>query len=93
MVGKEDYLQQNAFHEIDQYCSPEKQTQMLRNIFLVYDKMRELYDAGVELEDITTMTIYDKIARMKYVVNESELKDLEHEITAISPNQFEIIQV
>ncbi|MFV2016333.1 MAG: V-type ATP synthase subunit A, partial [Candidatus Heimdallarchaeota archaeon] len=42
---KEDYLQQNAFHEVDQYCSPEKQVIMLRNIFDLYDKMKELHES------------------------------------------------
>jgi V/A-type H+-transporting ATPase subunit A len=92
-VLKEDYLQQNAFHEVDQYCSPEKQTTMLRNIFVLYDKMRELYDAGVELEDITGMEIFDKVARMKYEAEVGNLKELQKEMNEINPEQFTIIQV
>ena len=90
---KEDYLQQNAFHDVDAYCSPEKQTQMLRNIFGTYDKMKELYQAGVELEDITSMDIFEKIARMKYDDNIENVKALEKEISNISADQFEIVTV
>ncbi|MHA2097512.1 MAG: V-type ATP synthase subunit A, partial [Candidatus Kariarchaeaceae archaeon] len=90
---KEDYLQQNAFHEVDQYCSPEKQTVMLRNIFDIYDKMRELHDGGVELNEITEMDIFDKIARMKYEETTDSLYELADEISKISVDQFEVIQV
>ncbi|MHA2092579.1 MAG: V-type ATP synthase subunit A, partial [Candidatus Kariarchaeaceae archaeon] len=92
-VLKEDYLQQNAFHEVDQYCSPEKQTTMLRSVFALYDKMRELYDASVELQDITEMEIFDRIARMKYEDEIAILKKLQDEIDTINPEQFTIIQV
>ncbi len=92
-VLKEDYLQQNAFHEVDQYCSPEKQTTMLRNIFMLYDKMRELYEAGVELEEITSMEMFDRVARMKYEEDVDNIKKLQEDISTISPEQFTIIQV
>lgn len=31
---REDFLQQNAFHEIDTYCSPSKQYQMIKTIIM-----------------------------------------------------------
>ncbi|MCE7737224.1 MAG: hypothetical protein GPJ54_20215 [Candidatus Heimdallarchaeota archaeon] len=37
----------------------EKQVLMLRNIFDTYDKMRELHDGGVELEQITNLDLFD----------------------------------
>ncbi|MHA2501945.1 MAG: ATP synthase beta subunit C-terminal domain-containing protein, partial [Candidatus Kariarchaeaceae archaeon] len=92
-VLKEDYLQQNAFHDVDAFCSPEKQTTMLRNIFTLYDKMRQLHDAGVDLRQITEMDIFDKIARMKYQESIDELNDIADEISELSPDKFEIIQV
>lgn len=90
---KEDYLQQNAFHDVDAYCSPEKQTLMLRNIFDTYDKMRELHEGGVELEQITSLDLFDKIARMKYEESTDSLKALATEISKMSIDQFEVIQV
>ena len=92
-VLKEDYLQQNAFHDIDAFCSPRKQTTMLRNIFDLYDKMKELHDAGVELKEITDLDIFDRIARMKYEESEDELDNLNSEINKISSTDFEIIAV
>jgi len=92
-VLKEDYLQQNAFHDIDAYCSPEKQTAMLRNIFKLYDKMQELHDAGVELKQITELDIFDKVARMKYQEQVKEVKEVGEEIEKLSADQFEVIEV
>ncbi|RMG34794.1 MAG: V-type ATP synthase subunit A [Methanobacteriota archaeon] len=90
---KEDYLQQNAFHPVDSYCSPEKQSWMLRNIFDLYDKMRELFDAGVDFKDILADEIFDKIPRMKYEASIDELKKLNDQIKALSPSNFEIITI
>jgi len=92
-VLKEDFLQQNAFHDIDAFCSPRKQTAMLRNIFDLYDKMQELHGAGVDLRAITEMDIFDKVARMKYEETEESVEALNDEINKISPNDFEIIAV
>ena len=70
-----------------------KQTTMLRNIFDLYDKMKELHDAGVELKEITDLDIFDRIARMKYEESEDELDNLNSEINKISSTDFEIIAV
>ncbi|MCY3411350.1 MAG: V-type ATP synthase subunit A [Candidatus Heimdallarchaeota archaeon] len=90
---KEDYLQQNAFHEIDAFCSPEKQQNMLSAIFEMYDKMKDLHEAGVELSQITELDIFERIARMKYTEKISDLTKLREEIASLSPSQFTIITV
>ncbi len=90
---KEDYLQQNAFHDVDAFCSPEKQYTMLNNIFLIYDKMKELHGAGVEMSQITDLDIFEKIARMKYEEDIDVLKALGSEIKKLSPGQFSIVTI
>ena len=90
---KEDYLQQNAFHEVDAFCSPEKQATMLQNIFDMYDKMRELHNAGVELPQITDLDIFEKIGRMKYEDKIENLKALREEIDGLSPDMFSIVTI
>ncbi|MDH5401433.1 MAG: V-type ATP synthase subunit A [Candidatus Heimdallarchaeota archaeon] len=92
-VLKEDYLQQNAFHDIDQYCSPEKQVQMLRNIFDLYDRMKFLHDEGVELNEITSLDIFERIARMKYENDVGALSKLNNDIVNLDPNQFQIVKI
>ncbi len=64
---REDYLQQNAFHEVDTVCSLEKQNKMLKLILQFYDEGLRALEAGVYLKDIENMEVRNKIARTKYI--------------------------
>ena len=74
---REDYLQQNGFHEIDTYTSLKKQYKML-NLILGYRKEAErALEAGVYLSDIMAMEdLKDRIARSKYI-HEDELDKMD----------------
>lgn len=92
-ILKEDYLQQNAFHDIDAYCSPAKQSIMLRNIFDLYDKMKKLFEAGVEITDIFKESIFDEIPRMKYEDSLDNLQKLNEEIHALDSSTFKVVAI
>ena len=92
-ILKEDYLQQNAFSEVDGYCSPEKQNLMLSNIFLVYDKMKELFNAGVDLGEILKDEVFDDLPRMKYQEDNKVIKSLGKRISGLSPSMFKVIAI
>lgn len=65
---REDYLQQNAFHEIDTYASLDKQHKMLKLILLFRKEAERALKAGVYLNKILGLSeIRDKIARSKYI--------------------------
>ncbi|HHX70888.1 MAG: V-type ATP synthase subunit A [Miniphocaeibacter sp.] len=64
---REDFLQQNAFHEVDTYCSLDKQYKMLDVILEFYDLALEALDKGVYTSEIETMPIKDRIARAKNI--------------------------
>jgi V/A-type H+-transporting ATPase subunit A len=64
---REDFLHQNAFHEIDTYASLKKQHKMLAVCMFNYNRAREALKRGVAFDDIVKMDIRDKIARMKYL--------------------------
>ncbi|WP_244833132.1 V-type ATP synthase subunit A [Clostridium sp. BJN0001] len=65
---REDYLQQNAFHEVDTYASLSKQYKMLKLILSVMDEGNRALDAGVYLNKIEGLDdIVDRIARSKYI--------------------------
>ena len=68
---REDYLQQNAFHDVDTFCSLEKQTKMLKLIISFYDEGLRALKQGVYLKDIENMDVRNKIARSKYVPEEN----------------------
>ena len=66
---REDYLQQHAYHEIDSYCSKEKQYLMLKVIMGFYQEVKRAIEAGMVTSRIAGMRIKDEIARMKYTPN------------------------
>jgi len=73
---KEDFLQQNAFSDVDSYSTIQKQWLMLKIIMDFYQKMRELYNQGVKLPEMMNLPIIDRIARLKYVPNEKADKEM-----------------
>jgi V/A-type H+-transporting ATPase subunit A len=64
---REDYLQQNAFHEVDTYASLEKQHKMLKLVLAFQVEAEKALNAGVYLNKILKMQVRDKIARSKYI--------------------------
>lgn len=87
---REDYLQQNAFDDVDTFTSREKQFAMLHNILTFGSEAMRALDLGSYLREIMTGTVAlrDKIARMKYVPEENlpAIKELEQEIKSTIKN-------
>lgn len=68
---REDYLQQNAFHEVDTYSSLKKQYKMLTLIIKFGEESARALEAGVYLKELLNLPIRDKIARAKYISEEN----------------------
>jgi V/A-type H+/Na+-transporting ATPase subunit A len=64
---REDFLQQNAYHEVDTYCPPQKQYQMLKTIIMFHTNAEAALDRGAASADIITISAKDDIGRMKYL--------------------------
>lgn len=79
---REDYLQQNAFHEVDTYASLEKQYKMLRLVLAFYDFGKKALKSGVYLDKILKLEIREKIARSKYISedNKNEIDNIYTEL-------------
>lgn len=74
---REDYLQQNGFHEIDTYTSLDKQYKMLKLIITFRREAERALKAGVYLNKILEQDeIIDRIARSKYV-HEDEIEKID----------------
>lgn len=74
---REDYLQQNGFHEIDTYTSLDKQYKMLKVIIGFKREAERALDNGVYLSEVLALEdIRDRIARSKYV-KEDELEKID----------------
>ncbi|MTD39103.1 V-type ATP synthase subunit A [Erwinia sp. CPCC 100877] len=81
---REDYLQQNAFDEVDTFTSREKQYKMLQLILTFYKAGQTALELGAYFSEIMTGTVMlrDRIARSKYVPEEqlASLDELAAEI-------------
>ena len=64
---REDYLHQNAFHDVDQYASPAKQYQCLTLILEFFKQSMDGLSKGVWFQDLINMEVREAIGRFKYV--------------------------
>lgn len=69
---REDYLHQNAFHEVDTFSSLRKQEYMLRLILTFDELAKEALEKNVDIEDILELGVREQIGRAKYIP-ESEM--------------------
>ncbi|MGI5859893.1 MAG: ATP synthase subunit A [Tepidanaerobacteraceae bacterium] len=69
---REDFLHQNAFHEVDTYTSLNKQYRMLKLILMFYEESKKAIDHGVVFSEIENLPVRERIARVKY----SDEKDI-----------------
>jgi V/A-type H+-transporting ATPase subunit A len=84
---REDFLHQNAFHDIDTYSSLKKQYLMLSVILKFHRLASRAIKDGASLDLILSLPIREKIADMKYI-SENDLnlfaqleKELEEQIS------------
>ncbi len=88
---REDYLQQNGFHEIDTFSSMEKQYKMIFLILKFKSEAERALNAGVYLEKILNLPIRDKIARSKYIP-EKELSKMDDILKELQSDIEKLIQ-
>ncbi|NLJ49621.1 MAG: V-type ATP synthase subunit A [Candidatus Atribacteria bacterium] len=74
---REDFLQQNAFVEIDTFTTLRKQYLMMKVILSYYQEGMKALDQGYSLKEILTIPARERIARMKFIPEE-ELSILEN---------------
>ena len=72
---REDFLHQNAFHEIDTYTSLKKQHMMMRLILSYYEDGSRALSDGANIEDLVNLPVREAIGRFKYT-EEADLDDV-----------------
>jgi len=80
---REDFLQQNAYHEVDTYCSPSKQFEMLRTIIMFHRNATAALEKGAPAADIISLPVKEDIGRMKYIPEEefpARIKEIQERI-------------
>ena len=79
---REDYLQQNAYSDLDARCEVKKQYQMLRTIMKFTERTNNALDLGVQLKRIMDLKVRGLIGRMKEIKEDKEFDKLHKEIDA-----------
>jgi V/A-type H+-transporting ATPase subunit A len=79
---REDFLHQNAFHEVDTYASMEKQFKMLKTIVLFHHLGMEALKKGAAMGEVFNLPVRESIARMRYLEEKdiSRIDELEETI-------------
>ncbi|MCL2687644.1 MAG: ATP synthase subunit A [Methanobrevibacter sp.] len=80
---REDFLQQNAYHEVDTYCSPIKQFGLLNTIILFQEEASKAIERGASSKDIIGLTVKEEIGRLKFVAEDEfpvKVKAVQEEI-------------
>ncbi|MGF6376521.1 V/A-type H+-transporting ATPase subunit A [Clostridiales Family XIII bacterium PM5-7] len=67
---REDYLHQNAFHDIDTYASMNKQYKQLKLILAYYDVAKDAIEKNAPFNQLTTLPVRETIGRFKYTEEE-----------------------
>ena len=85
---REDYLQQNAFHDVDTFCSLQKSNKMLKLMLEFYDLGVKALEQGVYLKDVEHMEVRYKIARTKFIAEENmdEIDNISNELKSSIDN-------
>ena len=86
---REDYLHQNAFHDVDTFTSLNKQYKMLKLILEFHNQGQRALDSGAEFSEIINLPIRERIGRAKYTPEEEIgildeiMKDLREQMSSL----------
>lgn len=67
---REDFLHQDAFHEVDTYTPLEKQYTMMKLVLVYYQEAVEALARGVSADKLVSMAVRERIGRFKYIPTE-----------------------
>ncbi|MCI9405585.1 MAG: V-type ATP synthase subunit A [Oscillospiraceae bacterium] len=64
---REDFLHQDAFHEVDTYTSLEKQYLMMKLVLAFYESTVGALQSGVGVDALVKLAVRERIGRFKYM--------------------------
>ena len=81
---REDFLHQNAFHEVDTYASIEKQKLMMEVIIHTHREMQKAIRSGVSTKPLFDLPLKEKLTRMRYIAEDSldEIEQIKEDVTS-----------
>lgn len=88
---REDYLHQNAFHEVDTYASLGKQSMLLRLILSFYELGLSAIQQGASYQTLIQLPVRESIGRFKYVSEDEVVTYYEHVAEELEEDIRELI--
>ena len=76
---REDFLQQDAYHECDASCSMEKAQGIMRMILNFYRQAKKAMGTGVPIDDLIQNPVLGKIAKARFIA-EDRFQDYRDEV-------------
>ncbi|MEE1211521.1 MAG: V-type ATP synthase subunit A [Treponema sp.] len=73
---KNGFLQQNAFDDVDMYCSTDKQIKILEFMMNFYRRAVTVIKSGCPLAKVISLPVADEIVRIKYSVPNDNMEKI-----------------
>ena len=89
---REDFLHQDAFHDVDTYTSLNKQYLMMKLVLDYYNVANETLNAGVSIEALVNMKVREKVGRFKYVGEENLKREYDSIFNELKAEADELLQ-
>lgn len=89
---REDFLHQDAFHEVDTYTELDKQYKMMKLVLDFYDISQEALKEKVDVGEIVNLPIRERIGRFKYLSNDKTDTEYEEILLELNKQIYELKQ-
>ena len=89
---REDFLHQDAFHEIDTFTPAEKQYTIMKLILAYYDASLAALVEGVSINNLVKLTVRENIGRIKYMETEQVEAEAKNILETLSAEIQDSIQ-
>ncbi len=86
---REIFLQQNAFHPVDTFCTMDHQYRLIKAILKYSDMANNALESGVPLENIISVKSKDDLSKVKF---EKELDNELDKVLATMDKEFETMR-
>lgn len=89
---REDFLHQDAFHEVDTYTSLNKQYIMMQLVLNYFDIALEALNKGAKIDDLVKLPVRERIGRYKYITENKLDTEYENIIESLNREIDELLQ-
>ncbi|XOQ45023.1 MAG: V-type ATP synthase subunit A [Clostridium sp.] len=88
---REDFLQQNAFNEVDMFTPLEKQYLIMKLVLRFYDDTVEALKRGAPVDELVKLPVRERIGRFKYVPADKAAAEFDEITTQIAKEIEELL--